>query len=390
MIKWLSRLRPSPAQERIPVIVCLQDQVSGVISWAFRLQKAFEDHPKYAIRLLYTGKNMEPPSLGPTDAYTATQDDVREFLAQLGRAVIVPNWLFYVIPICADLIARGQDLRLIGFCRADSDSEYYNPLDWFEPLLARFAAVSPECARKLALRIPKRHDDIETMPTGVFVPKSLKRDWRNDPVRIIYAGRVSQTQKRAMDFVPLAEELLRANVNFVFDIVGDGDALEPLREAFSNVPHDGRVRFGGRVAPDEVPALWASHDIYIQTSEYEGTSNSMLESMAQGAAPVVTRIESGVDGIVEEGKNGFLVPVGDMKAMAERIRTLASDPTDLERIGRAAHETSKRFSMEAYVTKFANILDLAVSGPIRKWPKGREPIPEGGYYEYNPAKDNIG
>src|SRR5690606_40887156 len=71
-------------------------------------------------------------------------------------------------------------------------------------------------------------------------------------------------------------------------------------------------------------------DVFIQCSDFEGTSNSMLESMAQGTIPVVTQTESGLAGIITPGANGFLVQVGDMEAMAEVLCSLAVDSTRSE------------------------------------------------------------
>lgn len=375
------------SSQKLPVIIAVQDGVSGVISWAFRLQEGFQDHPKYDLRLLFTGRGMEPPVLGRSDAYRASQDDVRRYIRGLGKAIIVPNWLFYIIPICADLISEGQDLRLVGFCRADSDKEYYNPLHWFDPLLAQYAAVSPECTRKLGERLPHRVQDITTMPTAVTVPATLQREYRADPVRVIYAGRISQVQKRVMDFIPLVEHLLALHVNFTFDIAGDGDTLAELKESMGHVPHDNRVRFHGRVPPKEVDALWAGADAYVQTSEYEGTSNSMLEAMAQGVVPVVTDIKSGVEGVITRGENGLIVPIGDMKAMAVAIQRLGGDIALMRRLGQAAYETSKAYSVEAYVEKFARLLDRTLEAPLHSWPPGREYVPGGdphGYYGYKP------
>ena len=52
-----------------------------------------------------------------------------------------------------------------------------------------------------------------------------------DCLRLIYAGRVTQLQKRVWDFVPLVDHLLEAGVRFRFDVYGDGDQFEPLRDA---------------------------------------------------------------------------------------------------------------------------------------------------------------
>ena len=104
-------------------------------------------------------------------------------------------------------------------------------------------------------------------------------------------------------------------------------------------------------------ALWHSHDIFLQVSDFEGTSVSMLEAMAQGAVPVVTAASSGIAGVIKHQDNGFVVPVGDMTAMANVIAQLAGDEASLAVAGRAAHRTAQAYSMDLYVEKFERILD---------------------------------
>lgn len=354
---------------RIPVIIALGDFASGVTSWAFRLRDAFAGHPRYEILLMncyVTGNHI-----GRFDLEATSETALRAVLAANSPAIVVPNFVWDAFPVCAEAAAAGADVRTIGFCRADSEDEYYAPLDWFEPAIARFAAVSPECGKRLAEKLPARSADITVLPTGVWVPERLDRQWQSRPIRLIYGGRIVQVQKRVMDFIPLVEHLLDAGIDFQFSIAGVGRQLLELKSAMTQAPHGGRVRFLDRVPPEEMPRIWRGHDVFIQTSDYEGTSNSMLESMAQGTVPVITRTESGVAGVIEEDVNGILVPVGDMAAMARAIGALAEHPERIEEIGRAAHRTAARYSMENYVLRFTEVLDAALAAPAPAWPPGR-------------------
>lgn len=360
---------------KIPVFVMLGDFTSGVTSWGFRLREAFQGHPVYRIHLVNcckTGNRM-----GRFDQEATSPEAVYRLLKRFPRAIAVPNFVFEAYPLCAQWVREGHDLSTIGFCRADSEREYYEPLKYFEPAISQFAAVSPECKTQLAQYIPQRADDIAVMPTGVLVPQTLDRDYQTSPIRLVYGGRIVQVQKRVMDFVPLVEALLARKVDFTFDIAGQGRSLEDLQAAMGEVAHEGRVTFLGKVLPEKMPALWRAHDVFIQTSEFEGTSNSMLESMAQGAIPVLTYTESGLDGILRPGENGFSVPVGEMEGMADLIASLSrQSPAALARLGQAAHEVTREYSIEKYVERFSQLLDRALAAPPITWPEGRPAKPE--------------
>ncbi len=361
---------PSPKPDQpIPVLIAGLDGISGVSAWSFRLREAMKDHPRYRIVLVNCRETGN--KIGRFDHTAPSQADMRTLLLDQAPAIVIPNFIWPVFDVCANLLAEGVDLRCIGFCRADSAPEYYDPLAWYEPLITQFAAVSPECAARLGQRLPHRHHDIATMPTGVSVPPSLDRTYSTAPLCLIYGGRIVQQQKRVLDFVPLVEKLLESDCDFHFDIVGQGRQLGELKSEMASLDHGGRVRFIGKVTPAIMEALWREHDVFIQTSDFEGTSNSLLESMAQGTVPVVTQTESGLAGILEHGANGFVVPVGDMSAMAEILCNLAGNKARLETLGRAAHAATRPYAMAPYAEKFVRLLDATMAAPLRTWPESR-------------------
>jgi hypothetical protein len=123
------------------------------------------------------------------------------------------------------------------------------------------------------------------------------------------------------------------------------------------------VRFHGRLPHQQVDAMWPGYDVFVQTSEFEGTSVSMLEAMAHGVVPVVTAASSGVAGVVHHGSNGFVVPVGDMAAMAQSIARLAANHTLLASNGHGAYHSAKAFAMERYCERFIEVLDRVLKSP---------------------------
>jgi phage tail protein X len=153
------------------------------------------------------------------------------------------------------------------------------------------------------------------------------------------------------------EQLLRAKVRFVFDIVGEGDEFAPLRQMMQARIPAADIVFHPRVPHYEMAAKWLDHDIFVQVSDFEGTSVSMLEAMAHGVVPVVTAASSGIADVIQPQENGFVVPVGDMAAMAGVIAQLANDQTLLADAGRAAYRTAQGYAMDSYARKFAGILD---------------------------------
>lgn len=101
-----------------------------------------------------------------------------------------------------------------------------------------------------------------------------------------------------------------------FIIVGDGMEKENLMGLCNELSLDGSVRFLGK--KEDVVSILGALDIGVLSSHSESLSNSIIEYLAAGLPIVSTDVGGGREAI-EEGVNGFIVPVGDFKAMAERI-----------------------------------------------------------------------
>lgn len=339
---------------KIPFVIAGTACLSGVTTWAERLRDQMRGHDRYDVKLLYIGRK-------PPEDYELSARHVGEaadLIRSMAPVIVAPNYLW-------DLYMTGfhPGVLCVGMCHADDDEQYYRPLSWYEPVIRHFVAVSRECQERVVARLPYRSQDVTMLPYGIHVPCGLSRDYQADPLRIIYAGRVTQLQKRVRDFVPLVEELGRLGVRYTFDIVGDGDELAHLRkELLGRAPRDA-VRFHGHVPHSRVPEFWAAADAFVQVSDFEGTSVSMLEAMANGVAPVVTAASSGIRGVVNDGENGFVVPVGDMAGMARALQRLSRDKALLARLAGAAHVTAQAYSADLYPGRFAEVLDRVTGAP---------------------------
>jgi glycosyltransferase involved in cell wall biosynthesis len=101
---------------------------------------------------------------------------------------------------------------------------------------------------------------------------------------------------------------------------------------------DGVVFAGHR---DDVAAVLAQADMLLLTSEHEGFPNAILEAMAAGL-PVVTTPAGDAGTVVEDNGTGYVVPHGDVDAMAARLVTLARSPNLRSRLGEAGRRRVER------------------------------------------------
>lgn len=128
-------------------------------------------------------------------------------------------------------------------------------------------------------------------------------------------------------FAELAEELDAGLV-----ILGEGPQRSALEQRIEELGLQQRVRLPGFDAnPD--PWLRAA-DLFVLSSDFEGLPTVLIEALAAGTPVVSTACPHGPDEILEQGRHGVLVPIGDRAALARGIRTALSrswDPTALQR-----------------------------------------------------------
>ncbi len=181
-----------------------------------------------------------------------------------------------------------------------------------------------------------------------------------DPIIIGYAGRLDgmQGSQKRMDLVlQLIGWLSDNQIDFHFNIAGDGPAREQMEQHIRKKGFQDRVTFWGVVSKARISDFWEKQDIGINLADYEGRSVSVVEAMGAGAVPVVTDT-SGVRDDIEHEKNGFIVPIGDYKMAADIIVYLSNNKELLPVMGKRAHEAVfGKSSIEKYVNEWEMILD---------------------------------
>lgn len=123
-------------------------------------------------------------------------------------------------------------------------------------------------------------------------------------------------------------------------LVGDGPARENLEARVARAGLDGSVRFLG--LRDDVPALLAGFDLYVQPSLNEGMGRALAQAMAAGL-PVVATDAPGPLSLVGRDGAGVIVRRGAVDDLAGAIAGLLADPAARERLGRAGRRRAETF-----------------------------------------------
>ena len=105
----------------------------------------------------------------------------------------------------------------------------------------------------------------------------------------------------------------------------------------------------------DIADRYLSGEIFAMTSRFEGFGLVLLEAMSFGLAPAAFDCDFGPREIITEGVDGFLVPVGDIDRMAERIEYLMDHDNVRHQMAAAAVEKSKIYHPDKIMPQFEQL-----------------------------------
>lgn len=208
------------------------------------------------------------------------------------------------------------------------------------------AVVANSRGLKLLAQNTGRDIPIEMIPNGVdaaFFQSSDKHALFADGdsvTRLLTVGRLNP--QKGMDVLLRAFAQLRTQVQKKLQlwVVGDGPLKSSLEELARTLKIDQDVFFFGWRDQKELASFYASADVFVLSSHYEGMPNVVLEAMASGL-PIVATDVSGTGEIVSHGENGYLVKPGDADDLAFFLKKILSD--DLSQMAQMSLTKSKSF-----------------------------------------------
>jgi glycosyltransferase involved in cell wall biosynthesis len=173
-----------------------------------------------------------------------------------------------------------------------------------------------------------------------------------------FAGRLTAI-KRPLDLVRTLAEVRRRDVDATLVLVGDGEERAATEALARELHVDEHCRFVGY--QERIRDWYAAVDAALLTSANEGTPVVAIEALAADRPVVATRA-GGTSTVVRDGETGYLLPIGDIPALAERLTGLARDPELRSRLGRAGGaDVRVRFATE----RMADELEALYLGLLR-------------------------
>jgi glycosyltransferase involved in cell wall biosynthesis len=228
--------------------------------------------------------------------------------------------------------------------------------------------ISEKVRTELTTFFKLSNDRTHTITNGVdcrlLTASAKKNDFKSKygfPPDDIIIGMVANLKKNKnhLFLLRVFQQLQHLNKRLKLVFVGQGFAGDPegseeeIRRFINETALVENVFLLGSRA--DVPDLLKVFDIFCLTSYQEGLPLGLIEAMASGL-PVVGTDVDGIRGVIEQGKNGFLVGLNDEQQLAAALQKLVEDPSLRLRFGARSREiASQNYSLEDCIEKYQRL-----------------------------------
>jgi len=210
---------------------------------------------------------------------------------------------------------------------------------------SKIVCVSKQVELVLLNWIPSNKGKTKVIPNAVPIPKFLNPC----PVKtydILFVGRL--TKQKSVEILLKAIKILKNKYskNLKIAIVGDGELKENLNNLTVELGVNREVEFLG--VRKDVKELMVSSKIFVLPSRWEGFGLVIIEAMSN-MLPVIASNVGGIPELIEDGKDGILVPPENPKALARAINNLLENEELREKLSKAAYKkVRERYSIDTY------------------------------------------
>ncbi len=182
------------------------------------------------------------------------------------------------------------------------------------------------------------------------------------PIRLVSIGRFAE-QKGQMILIRMMQALKVQHPDIHLTLVGDGEMRRDLEAAISRFGLESSVTLTGWLDEAGVRREIANAHALVMPSFAEGLPMVVMEAMASGR-PVIATYIAGIPELVQPGETGWLVPAGDVDALAGAVQELAQSGTEtLTLMGQAGRErVLVRHDADSEAGKLAGYFQAAIDG----------------------------
>lgn len=170
---------------------------------------------------------------------------------------------------------------------------------------------------------------------------------------VISVGRLER-QKDFVTLIKAYKKVAELYPDWKLKIYGQGNRKDELQDLIEKENLTTSVKLCGVTHTPFLEMKKAR--IFVLSSFYEGFPNVLCEAMHAGLPCISTKCECGPSELITDGENGFLVDIGDIATMSEKMSLLIDDEELRNRLGRAAEKSTERLEYKTISSKWLEMI----------------------------------
>lgn len=190
----------------------------------------------------------------------------------------------------------------------------------------------------------------------------VKKSFMKRDDEIVTVGRIDYFQKRHDVLIEAFAKFLDKHPSYHLTIYGGGEDndVRQIKDLIGRLGISKSISLAGAVTNPTEKILNAK--MFVLSSDFEGIPNALIEAMSVGLPCISTDCRpGGARLLIEDGKNGLVVPAGDDDALYEKMNYLAGNPDVADQMGNEARNIAVRFSCSEIIKKWDNYLKSLLS-----------------------------
>ena len=251
------------------------------------------------------------------------------------------------------ILSKELELSDVGGSSVLSEEEFCSSPERLEQL-SKEALLADQCIVASSFTgqtlvengVPK--DRIHLVPLGVELGSYSDRPKEVGPFRVVFVGQI--VQRKGLEYLLKAWKRLRLpNAELV--LAGRGRVDRRLLAEFAS-----EFKYVGELSNAELRELYITSDLFCMPSLVEGYGLVYLEALACGLPVIATR-NTGAADMVQDGREGFIVPIQDVEALAEKLEWAYRNRAALTEMRTSARRLAEQYSWLRFRRELIGVIE---------------------------------
>ncbi len=265
--------------------------------------------------------------------------------------LIVPGFSMATLKALWLLITRGCRYIIWTGSTGGNRRRMNGWLRIFRQVLAKHAVAAIVYGSKagaymktLGMEVQKVFTAINTVDTSFFEASTRRcrlQSAARDKKYLTYIGALS-ARKNVMQLLEIVSDLSKSRDDFFFEIIGDGEEMDTLKQFVVAQQLEGVVFFRGYRQKQDIPQFLARSNAFLFQTDYDIWGLVLNEAMAAGVPCLVSCNAGASEDLIREGETGFTVDFSDVATALQRINWVLDNPGPARLLG----EKASRFISE--------------------------------------------